>query len=300
MKRVVFVNGTARCGSTLVDLILGNDPRGFSLGEVSSWFRPWRTTHFDIKCGCGIYPCPVWEELKEADERDLYSTLLGRPDVDFVVDSSKRLTWIIDQNIRLMSEGRYRVFNLFLYKDPVSLHHSRWKRGDTDVRRTAREYHYYERAIEARVPFVSMNYDWLISHLDVGVRRVCDLFGLGHRDGRERFWEKQHHHLWGSFGPRKQLFAENPSIYREEFGEDYRRLIPEYERVFGGDRDLQRVLEILRARDVQNLETYPALERSRVRRPLFYYRQRWRDFRLRLSPQWMLDKEASTIQEWRV
>jgi hypothetical protein len=59
MKKLINIYGTARSGSTMLDLILGNDPKGFSLGEVANWFYPWRTHHFDIKCGCGIYPCPV-------------------------------------------------------------------------------------------------------------------------------------------------------------------------------------------------------------------------------------------------
>ena len=78
MGKVIFVNGTARCGSTMVDLIMGNDPGGFSLGEVCSWYRPTRTHHFDIKCGCGVYPCPMWQRLRETSERDLYDELLGQ------------------------------------------------------------------------------------------------------------------------------------------------------------------------------------------------------------------------------
>jgi len=297
MKRVIFTNGTARCGSTLVDLILGNDPRGFSLGEVSSWFRPWRTTHFDIKCGCGVYPCPVWHELKKVGEEDLYSEILDRLDVDFVVDSSKRLTWVIDQNIRLMSAGRHQVFNLFLYKDPVSLHYSHWKRGHTDVARTTREYHYYDRAISARLPFVAVNYDWLVSNMDDSVRRLCGLLGIPHWEGKHCFWKKQHHHLWGSFGPRKQLFEKNPSNYREGFSDEYRRLIPGYEKMFGEDPDLQGTLKFLQDRDIRNLGQYPEHGRLGVRRPVFYYRQRIRDFRLRLFPQWAADREAATIRD---
>ncbi len=45
MKKVIFITGTGRSGSTLLDMMLGNDPKGISLGEVVALFRPYRPHH---------------------------------------------------------------------------------------------------------------------------------------------------------------------------------------------------------------------------------------------------------------
>jgi hypothetical protein len=300
VKKVIFVNGTARCGSTMVDLILGNDVLGFSLGEVASWFRPWRTHHFDIKCGCGVYPCPVWEKLRYVPESELYGAVARSQNVEFVVDSSKSLTWVIDQNLRLASSNEFEVFNIFLYKDPVALHHSHWKRGAGDTASTARHYGYYSNALDAQIPFVTVNYDWFVRNMDEGLALLCQRLDVPYFEGKERFWQKSHHHLFGSFGPRMQMFTENPRIYVEEFGAEYESLIPGLQREFQAIQDLQRILSEMQARDLREYSASEGVKKSRVRRPLFYFRQRWRERKMRFFPQPWPDREASAIQEWRI
>jgi len=300
MGKVIFVNGTARCGSTMVDLIMGNDPGGFSLGEVCSWYRPTRTHHFDIKCGCGVYPCPMWQRLRETSERDLYDELLGQRDLDFVVDSSKRLTWVIDQNLRLHAQGRHEVYNLFLYKAPASLHYSRWKRGIRSLSGTAGAYQYYARAVAAGIPFVSVNYDWLVENMDEGLSAICRWVGIDFFSGKERFWEKTHHHLFGSFGPRRQLFAKSPRIYRESFAEDYCAAVDDLQMQLERNERLQAVLRELAHRDIRNRRIEGFSRASTVRRPWFYYRQRAEEWKRRFFPEPYLDREASTIQEWSI
>lgn len=300
MGKVIFVNGTARCGSTMVDLILGNDPQGFSMGEVCSWFRPTRTHHFDIKCGCGVYPCAVWDELRGAREDEIYDRVFQANPVSFAVDSSKRLTWVIDQNLRLRADGRHEIVNIFLYKDPVSLHYSLWKRGVHDLSRTSGAYQYYRRAIDAGIPFVSVNYDWLIEDMSSRLPSICDVVGVDYQPEKERFWEGRHHHLFGSFGPRRQLRAANPSIYREEFHPEYSAIVERLEASFRSDAKLQSVLRELRRRDVREDSRRPVAQSSGVRRPLFYYRQRLQELRSRFFPEHYLDREASAIHEWNV
>ena len=300
-KTVLFVGGTARCGSTLFDLLLGHDPRGFSLGEVVSWYRPWRTHHFDIKCGCGVYPCPVWEVLAPTPENRLYDRIFETQDVDFIVDSSKSLTWIIDQNRRLSRRSDVRVLNLFLYKQPVSLYYSFFKRGQRDIRTVAGYYDYYASAMRARVPLVSLNYDEFIQDPPAALRRVCEWADLEYYEGKLKFWEGVHHHLWGSFGPRRQLHeAKAREIYVEPYSDEYQDLLPVVERQFEGNAKLRRTLQDLASKDLLKAKPAPAVDRRGVRRLPFYYRIRWREIRRRFFPQHYLDKEASLIREWRV
>ena len=57
MKKVIFIGGTSYSGSTFFDMILANDPKGFSCGEVNALFNPYRPHHTDPLCGCGDINC---------------------------------------------------------------------------------------------------------------------------------------------------------------------------------------------------------------------------------------------------
>ncbi len=299
--RVIFVCGSARSGSTLVDLVLGNDPRGFSLGEVASWFRPTRTHHFDIKCGCGVYPCPVWSELARVPERDLYPALFAKLDLDFAVDSSKRLPWVIDQNLRLRRMPDFEVRNLFLYKDPVALAHSYFKRGQDVVSNVKRSYSYYDEALRARLPMVTLEYDALVADPAGVLPQLCDWLQLECREGKMEFWRHTSHHLFGSTGPRRQLHEGRGSIYVERFTPEFEEQREAIGRSLSADASLMRILDRLRALDLRHATLPPSLEGAvSIRRPRFYWEQKARDWKARFWPQHHLDKEASLIREWRV
>jgi len=144
MKKVINIYGTARSGSTMLDLILGNDPKGFSVGEVVNWFYPWRTHHFDIKCGCGVYPCPVWEKIKNFKANEFHEKVLDNLNLNFIVDSSKNLPWVVDSNVRAIKKRKFTAYNILIFKDPVSLYYSFWKRGDKSFSNLFRAYKDYE------------------------------------------------------------------------------------------------------------------------------------------------------------
>lgn len=299
MKRVIFVCGTARCGSTLVDLVLGNDPRGFALGEVASWYHPWRTHHFDIKCGCGVYPCPLWEEMRAVPEDRLYRTLFDTRDLDFISDSSKSLTWVIDQNRRLMRDAEVRPLNLFFYKDPVALYYSHWKRGDRDIDKIAGRYRYYEQALQAKIPFVAVNYDWFVSAPEAALEKLCAVVEVPYTEGKLRFWEKEHHHLFGSFGPRAQLAQHKAKeIYVEERAPEFVEREAELRDRMEADPRLPRILRALEARDLRRVDAHP--RSIAPSRPLFYWRLKLQWRRRRHNPEPSLDREASLIREWRL
>lgn len=56
-KKVIFIGGTSYSDSTFLDMILANDPSGFSCGEVLALFHPTRSYHIDPLCGCGDRDC---------------------------------------------------------------------------------------------------------------------------------------------------------------------------------------------------------------------------------------------------
>jgi len=148
------IYSTSRSGSTMADLMLGNDPRAFSLGEVHAWFRPFRTHHFKIICSCGQKNCP-WGNLESLKkEHEFHKKAFDLLDVDILVDSSKNLPWVIDNNI-WAKKNNITVHNVLLYKEPVNFFYSFWKRGVPIQKAKKNEFiKYYKRFFQTGLPFM--------------------------------------------------------------------------------------------------------------------------------------------------
>ena len=62
MPRIVYIAGYGRSGSTLLDILLGNHPRMFGVGEVSAFFQEW-SGGTPCSCGHSLEACPFWSEV---------------------------------------------------------------------------------------------------------------------------------------------------------------------------------------------------------------------------------------------
>lgn len=253
MATLINVCGTGRSGSTMLDLMLGNAPNAFSCGEVSAWFRAWRTHHFEIDCPCGQDPCPVWEQLKAVPEAHFHHAVAERLGVDFVVDSSKDLCWLLDTQQWAATSG-LTVFNLLMWKDPLDLAYSHWKRGRglDDWRSEFVTYHH--RLFGIKLPFFAVNYNQLVGDPQRLLAKTCAAIGMDYFEGKERFWEKEHHHLFGSSGTRKQVIAGTSTIRRrKDFPPAFERNIPYLRQQIAADADVQEILAVLKQSDVTQI-----------------------------------------------
>ena len=62
-RKVIYIAGLSRVGSTLLDFVLGNHPGFVGLGEVYEVLRPeWDHLQRDYTCSCGkaLMECPFW------------------------------------------------------------------------------------------------------------------------------------------------------------------------------------------------------------------------------------------------
>lgn len=61
-KEIIFIVGSGRSGSTILDMLLGGAENGFSTGE---FFRIYDTNSFNSMCTCGqsIANCSVWSHV---------------------------------------------------------------------------------------------------------------------------------------------------------------------------------------------------------------------------------------------
>jgi hypothetical protein len=226
-KGIVFVCGAARTGSTMLDLMLGNSPDAFSCGEIYALFRPWRRHHFNPVCACGQLDCSAWRSIDVSDESGFHGSVLRQPDINFVIDSSKDIRWVLDSNYWAQHAG-IPVANVLIWKDPIDLAFSHWKRG-SPVDYYKRSFsNYYERFLNLDVPFVAIPFRALVNDTEKVLGHLCSVLGMSYESGRERFWEKEHHHYFGSAGTARQVKQGDSRIgmepeYPEEFLQAYER-----------------------------------------------------------------------------
>jgi len=213
MKHVIFIGGTSYSGSTFLDMILANSPKGFSCGEVDAIFWPYRKKHVRFECGCGDHNCRIWHDIKKSGVRNLYLNIFDKhPEVEFIVDSSKNPAWIQNQ-VRDLNRCGIKVKNVLIWKTPEEFLHSRIKRNEKNGWRRAwinyhRLYFYMVKDWDA------VRYSELVRSRGV-LGRLCDKLEIPYFEGKERFWEKTHHTLFGNTSAKIHLYDRTSANYQE-------------------------------------------------------------------------------------
>ena len=275
MATLINIAGTSRSGSTVLDLMLGNAPEAFSCGEVSAWFRPYRRHHFVVSCPCGQKPCPIWQKIKDVPEENFHAAVIKRLHVNFVVDSSKDLCWLIDTQEWAISHN-INIHNLLIWKDPVSLAFSYWKRGFS-INKWRHDFtKYHSNFFEIELPFLAINYCDLVSNPALKVSEICAAIGMPYFDGKERFWEKDHHHLFGSLSVRNQVIAKSSVIKsKENYPVEFRSNMNILENQIDKDSEVQQIMEHLRQSDI-SLVNNDKNRKHKIKKPYptWYYRRR--------------------------
>jgi len=77
--RLLYIVGSGRSGSTLLDLLLNNSPFIQSVGEMSSLSSHARTDAEKCTCGAAITQCSFWRAVEERVRRRLSMPETERP-----------------------------------------------------------------------------------------------------------------------------------------------------------------------------------------------------------------------------
>jgi hypothetical protein len=273
MKTLVNILGTGRCGSTLLDAMLGNDKSSFSCGEVYAWFRPRRQHHKKLSCTSGADPCPVWPSLCQFGQQRLFTGIFNELDVDFVIDSSKALPWVYDQQRWLPSD--IKIFNIAIFKEPIELAFSAWKRG-VRPEVVGREYcRYYSRLFSLRMPFAPVSYRELVINPSCKLKRICSLLDMPYWEGKEAFWKRDLHLLFGSLGVAQQIQGRQSRVYtQEEWPPEFHRLVTDLDRQHADDPLLSKIISVLHEREVGNLSEIPTGRAGLTKEPPWLYWER--------------------------
>lgn len=80
-RKVVFILGLSRVGSTLLDLVLGSTPQAVGLGEVYDTLQfDWKSGYGTRTCSCGksCCRCPFWKHVFKRLKANPNATMEGR------------------------------------------------------------------------------------------------------------------------------------------------------------------------------------------------------------------------------
>ena len=192
-KSIICVGGTSRSGSTLVGLVLANDPNAMALGEIQALFHPTRKHHFEKIAE--LQGDKVWSIILKEGKKRLYSNLSKYfPDINVFVDTSKDPFWF--QYHYHYNCKRYKIFNLLIYKTPEELAHSFIKRNQGA--NWARVYkHYHKKYFGLINNFIAISYNELVSNDDALIS-LCDKLELRYFDTKKNYWEKEQVNFFGS------------------------------------------------------------------------------------------------------
>ena len=276
MTTLINVCGAGRSGTTMIDLMLGNAKDAFSCGEVYAWFRPWRNHHFQIDCSCSQNNCPIWDGIKKYSENIFHKRLFEEFNLNYVVDSSKDLLWVVDNN-NWAAQNNMAIINLLVWKDPINLAHSHWKRkqGANAWRKVF--VNYYIKFFQTNLPFVSLSYNELAQNPSEKLKQLCKIVGMEYFPGKERFWEKPHHFLYGSGGIRRQIQQGMSEIKsHESYPLEFTEIMPSLSKKIQVDDQIQEILSCLWQSEVsQYSSTMSTLYKNNslpdAKRPLWYY-----------------------------
>lgn len=265
MSTLINILGAERTGSTMLDVMIGNGQDCFSVGEIAFWYRPMRDHDFKLNCSCKKENCEFWQERKKVKEKNIFNLLLKENRV--VVDSSKSLVWVID-NFDYLNK-KHEVFNIVIWKDPISVAYSHFKRGEDIIEFHEKFITYYQNIIDLKIPFTSISYDQLYKDSSSVIKRICKTHGITYTEGQERFWENSaHHFLHGSHSVREQMGKKSTFYNEKKENKDFLNFIKTHKHLLENEKTL-KTIEQLESRSIMEVEPERFLETPQ--KPLWYY-----------------------------
>ena len=207
-RTVIFVGGTSYSGSTLLDMMLANDPAGLSCGEVHAIFYPFRPHHLQLE---GLSKSINWHAMKASGPENLYLNLFERfPETRFIVDSSKSPLWIFERSMELETMG-IRTENILIWKSPSEFLASRRKRGrESGWQKEWINYHrYYFTLIRS---WRSVRYRSLVGDRST-LPALCASLGIPYFPSKEQYWNREQHTVFGNDTARIHLHDRSSSEF---------------------------------------------------------------------------------------
>ena len=238
-KKVIFIVGIGRSGSTLLDLMLGSHPEAFSLGEISKlpefvnqgkrnlaaleestfWIDSFDETELK-RFAAGIsnhrlnkrIPLKVEKFVRELLGKDdifnSYTTLFKKTKAQILVDSSKYLSWVSNQlKNKEFRSGAIDAYLIRIVRDgrAVVNSYSRIYPDSTISEISQRWVINFQEQQQLYDSFpgerkMLVRYEELATKPEEVLTNICQLLGIEFFPDMVEFWKHEHHHIVGSRG----------------------------------------------------------------------------------------------------
>lgn len=208
MKKVIFVGGTSFSGSTLLDMILSNDPKGISLGEIHALAFPYRKHHIEERLLA--MKDMRWNFILNHSIKDFYLNIFRMfPEYDLFIDSSKNPLWI-KKNYEILSKRGIAVSNILIYKKPVEIAQSFIKRDrGKEWERSYVNYHKLYGSLIKNFKVVAYN-DLVVA--DETLNRICEELNISYFKNKKDFWNKPQFTFFGNNRTRYHTLSKNSEL----------------------------------------------------------------------------------------
>lgn len=238
-KKVVFILGIGRSGSTLLDLMLGSHPQGFSLGEISKlpqlvnqgkrnlaaleestfWIDNFNEAELK-RLAAGIsnhrlnkyIPLKIERFIRELVGKDdilnPYTILIEKTKTQILVDSSKYFSWVSQQlKNREFQEGAIDAYVIRMVRDgrAVVNSYSRIYKNKTISEICQKWVKLFKEQQDFYDKFsggqkMLVRYEKLATKPEEVLTNICRLLGIEFFPDMIEFWKQEHHHIVGSRG----------------------------------------------------------------------------------------------------
>ena len=244
-RKVLYITGVGRSGSTLLGLILGHGPDCFVAGELYGMFWPRRPFHrMQEGCFCDRKDCTFWSQVKSGGVRNAYENIFDMTGAKYLIDGSKHPVWLKRQLIYGKNK-EYKVDPGVIYKTPTEFAKSLDKRGQLD-RWRAMWVRRHKWIFDIAKDFVSVKYKNLTGQAHKCIQKLCEAKELPYFDKKSEFWNNDEidHYLFGSDTAKS---AEKIISYEDLYPEKDLRAISSKIEV---DKEVERILRVLDHKNV--------------------------------------------------
>lgn len=236
-KKLLFILGTAYCGSTLLSLILGSHSRCFNIGEISNLPRLYK----ENKAICSICEgkCNFWDDKFNKEEleklswglsnsrinkyiplkiekfyRELidddifkpYSLIASKTDADVVIDSTKSIYWIKNElTLKELNSSNFETYVLYIVRDGRAVLNSYLKRNKSlNVEKFS---YLWKKRVQDNEQFfaqfaserkLKLAYESFAIKPEETLKNICTFLNINFFPSIIEYWKYDHHTISGN------------------------------------------------------------------------------------------------------
>ncbi len=193
-KKVIFICSANHSGSTFFDLMLSNGQADIkSCGELHWLDKEHKKFGWEKRHENSMKIWPKYKDVQEdiAKGVDVYKSISNRFGANIIIDSSKTPNWIEPMSIKLWNSEEFTPEFFIIYKTPLELAHSIFKRNMPYSTLKSIYVSWYTHYLRVAYHPLVVAYKDLVDKPKIVLKAACDYVKIPYYDGKERFWEQE-------------------------------------------------------------------------------------------------------------